>query len=459
MDSFRSVPNTISPQPFIFRIKKLALPMKFFALGLNHETASVKDRACFALTPTQRRELYEQLSQGIQAEFILLSTCNRTEIYTYASPRELPIFVQTLAQYRQTSWPEEKTFLVEDEAAIRHIIQVTAGLRSQVIGDRQILSQVKEAYREAMDAGTVQTVMHRLMHTAFRAARRVLHETNLSPVHASVAHLAVAALRNALSPERPVAILGAGEMARLALESLKTSGFKHITLINRTWQKALELAHTYDIEAIPWEQRYDILTSVQGAIVTTGAEQPVLEATHMPARSTPLLMVDIAVPRNVDRRVDTLPGYQVLDLDTLHAQRLLLQGKEHPDIQHAETICEELLAEFVTWYFHQQALQPAILQLKETFETIRLREIERHAHRFKDTDRDELERLTRSIMQKLLAIPILRLKEAASDSLSLAQRIELLNELFSHPACEDTSETSLTPSEESHEASHRLPRK
>ncbi len=433
--------------------------MKFIALGLNHETASVRDRACFALTASQRRELYKHLPRTPETELILISTCNRTELYAHAPEELVPAWIHTLSAYRERPWPEEKSFRFEDEAAIRHIIQVTAGLRSQVIGDRQILGQVKEAYREAVEAGTVQTALHRLMHTAFRAARRVLNETHLSPVHASVAHLAVAALRGTIDTERPVLLLGAGEMATLALEGLQAAGFKRVTLVNRTCARATALAEKYAVEVAPWEKRYTLLSTHDALIVTTGARTPVLKAAHMPPRSTPMLVVDISVPRNVERAVDTLPSYQVLDLDMLHAQRLLLQGRDHPELHRAEAICEELMEEFVTWYFHQQALQPAILQLKETFEAIRLREIERHAHRFKETDREELERLTRSIMQKLLAIPVLRLKEAATDSLSLARRIELLNELFSHPACEDTPSPPIsTPPDQLHETPSGLPR-
>ena len=427
--------------------------MKFYAFGLNHETASLKVRAPFAFSDAGRERVYRAVKLSPEAEFVLLTTCNRTEVYLYGMPEDVGQITHVLEEVAKVQWPDAQTFLVEDEEAVRHVIQVTAGLRSQVLGDRQIFAQVKEAYREAIEAGSVRAIMHRLMHAAFRAARRVLNETNLSPVEASVAHLAIALAKARGIYQAPIVVLGAGEMARNVLEGARELSPEQIVLLNRTPEKAQALAERYSrIQVAPWEERYTYVAMNPLTIVATGALHPVLRADALPAHARQALLVDLAIPRNIDPAIEERQDYEVYDLDRLKASRLRLHKYEAPEIQTAERICEEQLEDFVTWYFHQQALQPAIQTLRDTFEQIRLQEIERHAHRFKSVDREELDVLTRSIMQKLLAIPVVRLKDVVSDSLSLAQRISLLNELFSRPDCEENTSFSSVESREQGES-------
>ena len=426
--------------------------MTFYAFGFNHETAPVGVREVFALDREQQSQLYGRLELSEEAEVILLSTCNRTEVYLFGTPADVEHVREALSEQSGHPWPEKQSFLHEDEAAVRHVLQVTCGLRSLIIGDDQILSQVKEAYRLAVEDDSVITILHRLMHTAFRAAKSVARETSLAEGAASVSSAAVATAREFYAPGdgmqgARVVLLGAGRMGVLALEALKDDELQSLTVINRTSERAAEVAGRFGADVADWDERYAAVASSDLTIVATGADAPVINAKDLAAaiRETgrggrqETLLIDIAVPRNVAPDVETLPHVNVCDLDQLNSTLVEVEEMRRSAIPAAETIVEDELSEFVTWYFHQQALQPAIHAVRDTFNAIRLEEIERHHHRFSEADRAELDRLTRSILQKVLAVPIVRLKEVDPESIDFVRGIKLLRSLFSRPGCEDDS--------------------
>jgi len=347
------------------------------------------------------------------------------------------------------AWPDEDAFLFQDEDAVQHVLEVTSGLRSLVLGDAQILAQMKDAYRRAVDADAVDTLLHRLMHTAFRAAKRVANETALSSGAASVSSAAVAMARDHFRDivgsgleGAHVMLVGAGKMGRLALGAMRSYAPARITVTNRSAERAREVADEHDADILDWEQRHDRLASVDVVIVATGATDPVLVVDRVPEREAhrlPALLIDISMPRNVDPHIDAIEGYSVCDLDTLRAWTNEVEAQRSAEVPEARAICSDLMGDFVTWVFHQQALQPAIQAIRNTFEAIRTQEIERHHHRLSQVDKDELDQLTTSIMQKLLAVPIVRLKNVDPDSIDFVRGIELLRLLFSRPGCEDES--------------------
>jgi glutamyl-tRNA reductase len=414
--------------------------MKFYALGVNHEHASVTQTDAFALDADEQRALYDDLILSEDAEVVVLSTCNRTEAYLYGQAPDVRRLEAAIADAAGEDWPDEEAFRYVDEAAVRHLLHVTAGLNSMVLGDQQILAQVKQAYQRAVDADQVHSLMHRLLHTAFRAAKRVSTETDLSSGAASVSTASVEMARHYFESRQAVhslsqlrvLLVGAGKMGRLALKSLQDDSPASVTITNRSRERAEELAETHGGQVIPWRDRYDALGEVDFVIVATGAPDPILEAQSVPAshdRDVTPLLVDIARPRNVDPAIDERGGYTVYDLDDLQAWTRQVRERRSSAVPKAEEICEGLLQDFVTWVFHQQALQPAIQAIRETFDGIRKQEVDRHAHRT-DMDREEVDRLTKSIMQKLLAVPIVRLKNVDPDSIDFVQGVELLHALF-----------------------------
>ncbi len=418
--------------------------MSFISFGINYESAPIEVRDAFALDESALRRVYEQAAAASGAEFVLLSTCNRTECYLYGEAPDVKAVQQAWRTAAGADWPEAHAFELWDEAAVGHVLQVACGLRSMVLGDGQILSQVKAAYRLADDCERVGAVMHRLMHTAFRAAKRVAAETGVTSGTVSVASAAVAMARAHLDEQgRPglegarVVVLGAGKMASLALQVLHKMGAAEILLANRTPARGEALAARFGARVLPWERRYEALAQADVVFVATGSEAPVVQADRLPRRAAGGLLVDLATPRNVAPEAAFHEGYRVLDLDHLNAWIGRMEARRRTQAPLAAAICDELLVDFVTWMFHQQALQPGIQTIRDTFEAIRLREIERHHHRFSGVDRHELDVLTRSIMQKLLAIPIVRLKHVGPEHLDFARGIHLLQYLFSQPACEE----------------------
>mgnify|MGYP000706953420 CR=1 FL=1 len=424
--------------------------MRFFAVGLNHECASLERTENYALDADDQEALYANLSLSADAETVVLSTCNRTEAYLYGTEADVRQMQALLGQAASRQWPAEAAFRVRDEAAVRHLLQVTSGLRSVVLGERQIFAQVKAAYERAVDAGALHSVMHRLFHTAFRAAKRVSSETGLDRGAASVSTAAVEMARQDLAAhtdasslsETDVVLVGAGKMGQLALEALADEAPRSVTVVNRSPERAQEVAHSYGGCTRAWANRHDAVASADLALVATGAPDPILTSASLPVPDAgTTLVVDVAMPRNVDPTVADRPGYRVYDLDDLQSWTEEVRDRRATAVPEAESICEELLEDFVTWFFHQQALQPAIQAIRSTFDTIREQEVDRHAHRT-DMDREEVDRLTESIMQKLLAVPIVRLKNVDPESIDFVQGIELLHALFA-PSNEQEAARSL----------------
>ena len=423
--------------------------MTFYAFGLNHESASVEVTEAFALDEATRQSLYRTISLQPDAELILLSTCNRTEAFLYGEQSDVSRVQQALATTAGEPWPSDCSFLLEDEPAVQHVLELTSGLRSLVLGDAQILAQMKDAYRGAVEADTVDTLLHRLMHTAFRAAKRVANETALASGAASVSSAAVAMARDHFNDVdgrgldgRRVLLVGAGKMGRLALTAIRSYAPASVTVINRSVDRAREVAAAHNAEVAPWIERHARAAEMDLVIVATGAPEPVLTRRGLPAQEAAApskLLIDISMPRNIQPQVDEVAGYTVYDLDALRAWTHRVEAQRSAEVPEAQAICQELMGDFVTWVFHQQALQPAIQAIRGTFDAIRTQEIERHHQRFSEVDRAELEQLTQSIMQKLLAVPIVRLKNVEPDSIDFVRGIELLRVLFERPDCDDAA--------------------
>lgn len=424
--------------------------MPFFAFGFNYESSPAEARDKYALDEQKQRTLYRTVNTSEDAEWIVLSTCNRTEVFLYGSEEDRELIKAEVGRLAGTEWDPQLAFHYEDEAAVRHVLHVASGLKSLVIGDGQILSQVKQAYRIAVEEERVGAILHRLMHSAFRAAKRVFHETSLTSGSVSISGAAVAMarahfderLQDGLRGKR-VLVVGAGQMGRLALHVLKKQGLKSLRVTNRSRERALSAAECCNVEVVEWDDRYDAIHNSDLVIVATGSQKPVVEREALLSRVEPesqVLIVDIGVPRNVDPEVDDLPGYRVLDLDALNAWIGRSEQLRRDDVPKAMAICEDVLSEYVSWMFHQQALQPGIQAIRETFEAIRKKAIERHHRRFSEVDRHELEVLTSSILQKLLAVPIVRLKSVGTEDLDFARSIKLLQFLFSRPDCEEGDE-------------------
>ena len=434
--------------------------MQFFSFGLNHHNAPVEIRDRYTLDVAAIRRLYEELELSDQAEYIIISTCNRLECLLYGLEYDRSLIKQWFAEEAGHSWPESIAFTLKDEKAVMHALEVTVGLDSMVIGDAQILGQVKSAYRLAVEAHVVDSVLHRLMHTAFGAAKRILNETQLVTGRASVAGTAAALASRHLSkdtcnaPTGQVLVLGAGEMGRLVVDALSRESGVQLFLTNRSQSRIRKIEEVYDdVSIVEWQNRYTAVTAVDVVIVTTSAPGYVLDADvlvrHVSSEHTgnkKTLIIDIAMPRNVDPAIGEWEEILLLNLDALQAEIEQVMYLRTADVPPARKICEDMLSDFVAWFFHHQAMQPAIRAIQHTFESIRRQEIDRHQHRFSDTDAGELDRLTKSIMQKVLSVPVVRLKKGGLDKIDYVHGIKVLSTLFAHAPEEDFSSLDFTVS-------------
>ncbi|MEX0746496.1 MAG: glutamyl-tRNA reductase [Rhodothermales bacterium] len=414
--------------------------MTFYAFGVNYLRALVEVREAFSLDEGDKRILYKKVLLREGAELILLSTCNRTEAYLYGGRADVEEVKKSLASAARRAWPEETSFFLQDEAAVRHVLEVAAGLKSLVIGDAQIFSQLKDAYRIAVDEQRVGTTMHRLMHAAFRTAKRIINETNLTTGASSIPYVAVEAAihhykSSSTSPvdEMRVLVAGTGSMARLAVGALHSFGIRHISVTGRSEWRGSDPG----IEVKPWESRHGLCVEHDAVIVATSARSPVIRASAITPTGSSTLIIDVSVPRNVEDAVGDLPGFSVMGLDDLNNFAARTLDLRRLAIPEAQRIVADVLSEFVSWVFHHQSLQPAIQAIADTFEAIRSQEVERHHDRFAGTDKEEIDRLTRSIIQKILAVPVVRLKGVEPDSIDFVHGVRLLHALFRRETCDD----------------------
>lgn len=425
--------------------------MKYRAFGLNHNTAPVAIRELLEFSDAAIEQLYASVQLVPDAEWLLISTCNRTEVYMRGPEEAMETILLALAG-KNSVWPANKSFSCSGPDAVRHVVEVVSGIRSQVVGDGQILNQTKTAYRLASSAGTLGPWMHRLMHTAFATAKDVITRTGLSKTGSSVARNSVqTAIEHLLECNIPepwsFAVLGGGRMAALVLQELSGEPRATVTLLNRTRETAKTLAGKYGMDTAPWEERYRIASWVDVVIAATGAQEAVLRADTAPDRSNSrdALLIDMAVPRNIDPDMGTRTGYTVLNIDELLSggDSGTVSGRDSGDVglsrevAHARKLCDGAVEDIMAWQRERAVLQSTIQTLYDTFEEVRSREVDHNLHRFDPASRGQIDSLTRSIMQKLLAIPVVRLKTMAATDMDLAGRVEILNALFERVSCEE----------------------
>ncbi len=316
-------------------------------IGVDHSATSLDT---VAQLHTRRRDGEAVVSLPAQAGAVRLATCHRLELYLEgpATPQAEPRFRAWLgAEATGREWHKE--------LAGRHLLRVAAGLESAVLGEDQILTQVRQAYRAACEERTAGRLLHRLFHAAFRTGKRVRSETELAVGTRSLAGAAVAALNRALRGLRGKSflVLGTGEMGAIAARQLSERGAAQVLLCNRTARRAEELASRLDVETRPWEWRQASLSQVDGAVCATGAQAPVVQARWLSeaaaSRSRPLAVVDLGVPRNVEP-VPVPPGGLVnIDIESLSRRMEEDRRRQTKAVAAAEAIVEDELQDWVAW--------------------------------------------------------------------------------------------------------------
>ena len=407
--------------------------MKIHCLGVNHNTAGVALRECLTFNPHQLNAALARLGCGQGAgwdairECVILSTCNRVEIYAVAEKPIFDVLAAFLAEIR--SVPESEfegaTYRLLDAEASAHLLRVAAGLDSQVLGEPQILGQVAEAYSTARRHDTAGKILSRLFQTAIRAGKRTRTETKLGHNPGSIASVAVRLIARSIPDLRSARILviGAGEMAELAVEAIRKRGATAFTVANRTEAGARALAGRWNGPAAALESLPELLVSADVVISSTGAPHTIISRDQIETAlakrpDRPLVLMDIAMPRDVEPGVDDLANVQRFDLDSLAAALETSLARREAEIPAVEAILAEEAAAFAD-YLVTLDVVPIIVAMRRQADAIREAELEKALRRMPELapeDLEQLDRLTRSIVKKLLHQPTIHLRSVAGRS-------------------------------------------
>jgi len=415
--------------------------LKFCCLGLNHKTAPVEVRERYAFKKDELEDKLLKLNAlpSIQ-ECMILSTCNRVEVY-FVTRSSAPFrdVIEFMNREKNCSHDDIGRFFYKkvNEEAVRHGFYVASSLDSMIVGEPQIVGQFKDAFLLAKECGTIGTVMCRFCETALKVSKRVRTETGISKNAVSISFAAVELAKKIFGELRgkKVAIIGAGEMAELAVKHLISNGVSEVFVVNRTFERAEKLAQEFGGKAFPLEKLKEVLVLADIVISSTGAPGYVLTKENvLPAvkrrNGTPMFLIDIAVPRDIDPELEKLEGLYVYDIDDLQ-QVVEANIKERlREAEVAKEIIENYVKRFLKW-LKELEIAPLIAELKQRAEEIRSEEFKKRISRLGLTPKQEkeVENLTRIVINKLLHQPITNVKKKAVEE-EKGVVVQLFRELF-----------------------------
>jgi glutamyl-tRNA reductase len=419
--------------------------MHIFCIGLNHQTAQVCIREQLAFTDDAVKSALSLFEEGKLTpagvdELVILSTCSRVEMYASAENVSYEALEEFLAAIHGVSLAsfKEKLYHFTGERAIEHLFRVAAGLDSMVLGEAQILGQVSHAFDLAREKGTAGPVLSRLFQSAIYTGKRARTETGISQNSSSISSIAVR-LASQCVPDLPgasVAVLGAGEMAELAVEALRKRGVHKIKVVNRSIERAQILADRWQGQAFTFQSLPSVIARTDILITSTGAPHAFIypETVRLARQDkpeSPLVIIDIALPRDVSPEVGLLPGVELLDLDALQACLDETRAGHQREIPQVEAIISEEKAAFQE-YLKTLDVLPLIAQIRQQAEAMRLAELEKTLRRLpnlSEEERSRIEALTNALVKKILGGPLVRLKSKSGSSQS-AQITTLTRDLF-----------------------------
>ena len=416
--------------------------MRLFAVGISHRTAPVELRECVDFA---RRGLDTALAalaaRNLTREAVVLSTCNRAEIYAGAETDEAAESCgRFISEYNGVSWDALAPHVViyRGSDAADHLFRVAAGLDSLVVGEPQILGQVKDAFATASGLKSTGALTHRLFTSAFSVGKRVRRETGLGEGAVSVSYAAIALAKKIFGDLSGlnVFILGAGEMAKLTAVHLQAQRVKQLTVSSRTFEAAEALAAQLNGRAAPWTSIGQALSQADIVVTATGATEPVLtrariEESMRRRRGRPLFIIDIAVPRDVEPDAGSLDQvflYNIDDLQTIVKENL---SRRTTEVERAEVIVREEVDRFSAW-MRSRGVVPTVVALRARFEAVRQAELRRLDPKIAAIGPDaraQVDEVTRLLVEKLLLTPTEQLKSTEDEAVATASA-DALNRLF-----------------------------
>jgi len=394
-------------------------------LGLNHKTAAVALRECVAFSKEESDTALESLRKHpCVAEVILLSTCNRVEILmvTHNRAGAAEAAKRFISEFKGLPIRhfEDALYLHEGDAAVRHIFRVAASLDSMVLGEPQILGQLKDAYRAATLKKTSGVILNRLLHKTFSVAKRIRTETGIGDHAVSVSYAAIELGRKIFGSleGKKILLIGAGEMAELAVEHLIRHKAGDIFVANRTFERGLALAKRFNGNAIGFEEVPDSLQEVDIIISSTGSPDFVIRREQVKGKmrgrkNRPLFFIDIAVPRDIDPDINRVPNCYVYDIDDLKGVIDENVSDRAREAVKGERIVDEAVIHYRQWYESLDVV-PTLVALREKLESIADAELKKtlRASRLSQENGQAVRRMTEAMISKILHDPTLFLKNA-----------------------------------------------
>lgn len=419
--------------------------MSMIVVGLNHKTAPISLLERLAVSSDEVTKALHQLRNYEHiVEGAILSTCNRVEVYATVSKyhggaQDLRNF---LAEFRHVP-PEDfadHLYTYFEEGAVRHLFRVAAGIDSLVIGESEILGQVRRAHQVGVEEGALGRRLGTAFVRAVRTGRRARSETGINRNPASISSAAVELVRRAFDgtlADRTVALIGAGKMGRLTAQALRAAGVGDVVVVNRSLERGGELAELFDARAVPFDQLAGVLVRADIVISSTTSMQPVIERPTVEAAVArkssphPLFIVDIAVPRDVDPEVAQIDGVIVKDIEDLREVVETSVGGRAAEISGVEAIIAEEAESFLAWESARAAV-PVASALVEKMDAIRAEEIERirtQLDSMTPEQRNAVDHLARRLVAKILHSPLARSREFAATNQG-QMYLTALKELF-----------------------------
>jgi glutamyl-tRNA reductase len=436
--------------------------MSIIVVGLSHKSAPIEVREKLNFPETTLPDALRKLMtyEGVR-ESLIMSTCNRVEIYASVqdSARGIDRIKQFISDYHGLSREalEQSLYVYPDAQGVRHAFRVASSLDSMVVGEAQILGQLKDAFDIALKTKTTSTILNKLIKKAISVAKRVRTETRLAEGAVSISSAAVELAKKIFGDlvGKTVMLLGAGEMAELAAQHLLGNGVKNIMVANRTFERAEELAKEFKGDAIRFEHFPDSLVMVDILICATGAPNYVVRRDMVSRalkerRHKPIFLIDISNPRNIDPEVDKVDNVYLYDIDDLQSKVDVNTEGRAKEAARAEELVTQEVETYLQWERALDAV-PTIVDLREKVDEVRRRELDKTLGALNGISEDQkraVEAMSQAIVNKLLHAPLVVLKQAAStpdtgdNTIAVARRLFNLDRELKRPGHETAAESN-----------------
>jgi len=408
---------------------------QFKALILSFREAPVSIREKVALNQNETTLLLQRLKEYTTAsEFLVLSTCNRTEIYYLAANDCCEAITSLLCILKNINTSELQPYIkqiIDHDLATQHLYEVSLGLDSQVLGDLQIISQVKQAYQASADQQAAGPFIHRLLHAIFFANKRVVQETSFRDGASSISYLAADLIQQTSEhlDEPRVLILGLGEIGQDVSKNLADRGIKNIVVLNRTFEKAISFASEYGLTASPFSNLVNELRAADVVVSSANAGSYLVTPRHFIAPTVRgKVFIDLSVPRSIDPTIESIPGFNLYNIDELEAKTNEVVEQRMKAVNAVKQIIEDSIEQFSGWA-KEAEMSPLINKFKHLLEQMRQEEISKYLKGLDPKEQEMMDKVTKGLLQRIIKLPVIQLKAACKRG-NPETLMEGLNDLF-----------------------------